>query len=137
MAADYKSCDPAKLAAAAYPFQSALNEEERLAVELVMRAAELKAVGGTDYTGGLAGVNKASVDAKGFTGSQGFEQPDRQAIALYIDLQNAIFNGASTLPTTPSGLRALAQCWMCKDTNTKRNLLLFFKCKLNSLDQPE
>lgn len=136
MAADYKNCNPTLLSSASYVFQSALNEEERLAVELVMRAAELKALGGPDYTGGAAGVSKVSQDASAWIGTQGFEQPDRQAIALYIDLQNAIFNGAS-LPTTPTGLRALAQCWMCKDTNTKRNLLLFFKCKLNSLDQPE
>ena len=94
MAYDYKSCNPAALIAAASCFSTCWQEEELLAVELYIRAKDLAINGGPDYTG-VAGIAKLVQDAKGWS-NQVFDKSKRQAVALYIDLQNAIESASET-----------------------------------------
>ena len=139
MAYDYKSCNPAALIAAASCFSTCWQEEELLAVELYIRAKDLAINGGPDYTG-VAGIAKLVQDAKGWS-NQVFDKSKRQAVALYIDLQNAIESASETSvtppPSTAKGLKPLASCYACLSHEQKKNYLLYLKCQLNALDEPE
>lgn len=132
MSADYKSCNANDLvAAAACLTEPCTTELEREAIDIVVRVAELKAVGGTDYTSNL---KQLLIDANGY---RTLRQNQRCAIATYLDWQNAIFNGATFTDNTVNGLKKEARCVECLGKEDKKAVLLFLKCKLNSVDEPE
>lgn len=134
MPTDYKSCDVNELLKDSVCFQWCASEEEMVAVDLVVRAAELAAVGGTDYTG-TGGLTTLLNDAKAWVGNGTLNGTNRYALEAYIDWLNAVNNGASPSLTAGS-LLTMAMQFRSLDPATKRNLALFLKCRLNSLDQP-
>ena len=137
--ADYKSCNAAALIAAASCLWSCFSEEEILAIELYVRAKDLAINGGPDYTG-ASGIALLVKDAKGWN-NQVLDCAKRQGVALYIDLQNVIESATEAAvtppPSTASGLKPLSSCYQCLPYEQKKNLLLYLKCRLNALDEPE
>lgn len=134
MAGDYKSCNINELLAASTCFQWCVEDEDREAVKLFIRILDLAVVaGGEDYRGkdGLAALLLA---AKSWLGPLTLNAANREAVAIYLDLQNAIADGA-TAPTDE--VLAAIGCYRCLDPETKRNLLLYLKCRLNSLGEAE
>jgi hypothetical protein len=132
-ATNYLGCDVNKLLAASACLQWCVSEEERLALEIYVRCAEL-AVDDTDFTvaGGATALLAA---AKAWVGNGVLNCTNRQAIALYIDVVNAANEGANMSLTTPS-FPAEAMQFRSLDPETKRNLLLYLKCRLNAIDEP-
>jgi hypothetical protein len=124
-------CDPNVLLTQAKCFLPAcIGPDDREAIEIYVRVAELAAVGGTDYRTNLA---KLLVDAKGW---QALVEDHRRAVTLWIDVLNATNNGA-TIATDINSLRTGSKCYLCLGWETKKALKLFLKCQLNKLDQPE
>ena len=133
MAANYQSCDLNALLTASTCFWSCLKEEEILAVELYVRIMEFAGLG-TDYTG-KAGLLRLQQDS-GAWNSQVLDPIKRQGVALYIDQQNAINNNAATISDAKAA-KAASACYSCIPFESKKNLLLFLKCKMNSVNKPE
>lgn len=129
---NYLGCDVNQLLAASSCLQWCVNEEERLALEIYIRCTEL-AVDDTDYI--AAGSAQLLSDAKAWIGPQTLNCTNRQAIALYIDVMNAINEGAVLNLPKPSFPQEAMQ-FRSLDPETKRNLLLYLKCRLNSIDEP-
>jgi hypothetical protein len=132
MAADYKSTlNDLKIAATCFMPQC-MGEKERLAIELHIRLKDLAAVSnGTTYT-----VASLLVAAKAWTD---LRKDERQAIGLYLDLQNAIAD-SSVFPSgsTANGLKIDSRCvTQCMGEEQLRNLNLFLKWKLNTLGEAE
>jgi hypothetical protein len=125
------NCDLNTLLAASKCLQETCTaEEERFAIDLLARVTELAAAGGTDYRTNLT---KLQNDAKQF---QVLFKSQREAIALYIDLQNVVAVSPS-FNTEINALKAAAKCYECLGHEWKKNLMLFLKCQLNSLGRPE
>jgi hypothetical protein len=129
---NYLGCDVNQLLKASACLQWCVSEEDRLALELYVRCAEL-AVDSDDYT--ALGTAKLLSDAKAWIGNGTLNPTNRQAIALYIDVLNAVNEGANMSLTTPR-FPAQAMQFRSLDSATKRNLLLYLKCRLNSIDEP-
>jgi hypothetical protein len=132
-AANYLGCDVNKLLAASSCLQWCVSEEEQLALEIYVKTTEL-AVDSDDYTI-VGGTSKLLSDAKAWIGNGVLNPTNRKAIALYIDLVNAVNEGANLSLTTPS-FPVHAMKYLQMDPETKRNLLLYLKCRLNSIDEP-
>jgi hypothetical protein len=111
-----------------------MGEQDRLAIEIYLRMKELAvAPGGVNYN-----LKSAKVAAAQWL--QSLSRDERQAIGLYIDWQNAIYNGAQLTAaeqTSANALRISARMGEGLGAELQRNLLLFLKWKLNSLDEPE
>jgi hypothetical protein len=131
MAANY-TCDANQLITNAACFRDGcMGKDERDSIDVYLRVANLAAAaGGANYLTDLNGLLQA---AKLF---QIFYASDRDAIELWIDMQNAVFNGA-IINETPSSLAAKAKCYLCLGRETRKNVLTFLKCALNTLDQPD
>lgn len=128
MAGEYLNCDPNELLKAAACFQWCISEEELFAADLYVRILDLQALNIKDYTG-KDGLATLLADAKCFLMCSGLNQLSRKAVSLYIDVQNAIADGA----TVPAGeVKAALACYRCLDPETKRNLLLYLKCIANA-----
>lgn len=132
MAADYKNnLNELKAASACY-LPQCLGEADRLALEVIVAMKDLAVVpNGVNY----------SVPALMSAASLWIHQlskAERSAVAFYIDLQNAIDDGAQFANGTGvSGLRKDAKCLQasCVGQEELRNLLLFLKWKLNKVGQ--
>lgn len=131
---NYLGCDLNKLLAASACLQWCISEEDRMALEIYVRCAEL-AVDDTNYIA-PGGVTQLLADAKQWVGKGTLNCTNRQAVALYIDLVNAINEGAALTVPKPQ-MPQEAMCFRCLDPETKRNLILYLKCRLNSIDEPE
>lgn len=130
----YLGCDINQLAAAsACLYRLCADEETRLAIDLYLRISEL-AIDSDDYSG-KAGLLALTIAAKGWIGNGTLNANKRQAIATFIDWQNAIIEGYP-VPTAVNDLFAKVSCYRCLDPETKRNLLLYLKCRLNQIDEP-
>jgi hypothetical protein len=124
-------CDVKSLLANSKCFEeTCMGEEERDAVELYLRVEELAAYGGPNY--------RSNLTALGIAGKQYqiLSKNQRQAIALATDLANTVANG-STIKQSVAALKAGAKCYECIPKETRRNLLLFLKCSLNSIGRSE
>lgn len=110
------------------------GEDDRQALDLYFRVENLKALGGTDYTG-LAGVATLTDDARSF---YPLACHQREAISLYIDEQNAIDNGSgldtdiNVIKNNPVFKQALAM-----GVEQRKNILLYLKCQINTLGSPD
>ena len=125
------SCDVNYLLAQSACFMdSCMGEADRDAIELAIRVQNLKASGGADYTTDIHGL---LVAAKTF---QPLACHQRKAISLWIDLQNALDNGA-VFAHDVNSLKALAKCYECIPMETKKNTLEYLKCSINSLGKPD
>ena len=131
MPADYKT-NLNDLLKASSCFWSCWKEEEMLAVALYLKIMELAGIS-TDYTG-KTGLLTLQNDSKAWN-SQVIDPSRRMGVALYLDQQAAIDNNAATA-VTANDLKKAATCYSCIPYEQKKNLLLFLKWKLNTLDQP-
>ena len=132
MAGDYKNCDPNDLVVASRCFiEPCASDAERQAIDILIRVKDLAAVGGTDYS------DPTALQAA-FAGFNRLTKIERNAIALYLDLQNAITDGA-VFPsgTDINGLKKDARCFLCIPKERRKQMLLALKCALNSLDEAE
>jgi hypothetical protein len=132
MPADYKSNLNALKVASTCFLPQCLGGEDRLAIQLHIRMKNLAVVaGGVNYS--LKTLESAAAQWL-----HNLSEDERQSVALYLDLQNAIGAGAQfTSGTGINGLKKDAKCIACLGIEAKRNLLLYLKWKLNTLGEPE
>lgn len=107
-----------------------MSDQQRLAIEIYLRVKNLAASGGTDYSSDL---NKLLQDSKVY---QALSANQRKAINLWIDMQNAVDNGAS-INQNVNALAKAAKCYECLGIETKKNVLEFLKCSINTLGKPD
>lgn len=135
MPADYKT-NLNDLVKAASCYETCWMAEEMAAVELYVRAMELAGnAGQPDYTG-KAGLALLVQDAKAWS-NQVLDGAKRDAIGLYLDLQNAIYVNAALTSTDINSLSKAATCYACLSWERKKNYLAYLKWRLNSLHEPE
>lgn len=137
MPADYKT-SLNELMIAAHCNYLCFSEEERVAVDLLIRAYELAGIAGQPNYVGKTGVALLVQDAKTWT-NQVLNMASREAIAMYIDHENAVAVNAAT-PSGPGAtntLKAQSTCYQCIPYEQKKNLLLYLKWRLNKLSEPE
>lgn len=126
-------CTPAALIKAAACFgPQCIGPDDREAIDVYVRMLELKAVGGTDYTG-PSGLKQLLIDAKGW---QPFSEDERRMITLQLDVDNAINKGA-VFASDINSLRKNSKCILCVGWETRRAIKLYLKCQLNALGAPE
>lgn len=131
MAGPQFSCDVNTLLADSKCFtEPCMSEPEREAIELLVRVLNLAAVGGADYTNDLT---QLQIDAKDW---QTIFCNQRKAMELFIDIQNAIDNGAS-FDSSANALRTAAKCYECLGKEQKKRLMSFLKCAINTLGEPD
>ena len=107
-----------------------LGEVDRSAIDIYVRAADLAAVGGTDYT---ANLTKLDSDAAAYSV---LSVDEMKSIALYIDIQNAIQDGATFGgDASVEHLKELSRCLECVGTDRRKGMLLYLKCALAALDE--
>lgn len=125
------SCDVATLVALSKCFMDpCLSDDDREAIEIYLRVQNLAAIGGADYTSDL---NALLTDSKQY---QTLSRIHRSAIALYIDMQNAVDNGAS-IGQDVNALKAAAKCYECIGDELKKQVLAYLKCQINALGKPD
>lgn len=110
--------------------EQCMSEHDRESIRIFARVKNLAASGGTNYLNNLNGLLQASKDWQVLSGTQ------RSAIDLYIDITNAINNGA-TIDTSPDELMVAARCYRCLGHETRKQILGFLKCAINNLGNPD
>lgn len=127
------ACDPNGLAINAKCFSNqCLGPDDREAIEVYAMMQELKAIGGTDYTG-TNGIQQLLIAAKGW---QRLDEDTRRAIILYITVQNALGKGA-VFASDINSLRAASKCILCIGWETRKNIKLLLKCLINQQQAPD
>lgn len=106
-----------------------MGEDQREALEIYFRIKGLAAAGGTDYSSAL---NTLLSDAKSL---YGFAPNDRAAAEVWIEMQNAIAEGAS-FTTTKDALATASKQYVGIPSERRKDVLLFLKCSLNKLVKP-
>lgn len=125
------SCDVNTLLANSKCFtEPCISEDEREAIELFVRVENLAAIGGTDYRNSLT---QLQIDAKDW---QTIFPNQRKAMELFMDVENAIDNGAS-FSTNINDLKNSARCYECLGHEQKKRLMSFLKCAINTLGKPD
>jgi hypothetical protein len=123
------NCDVPTLVAASTAFlEPNMGESERDAIDLYIRVANLAAASGADYTGDINALLTAAAGWKVLDCNQ------RKAISLYIDMQNAVNNGAILSQAT---VLENFRCYQCIGTETRKQVLEFLKCAINNLGKPD
>lgn len=125
-------CNVANLKAAATCFMpKCMGDLEREAIDMYILMADLAALGGTDYLNNLSALE---VDGKDW---ERLAQGERRAIITYINLQNAIANGADFGgDTSANNLKALSKCLQCFGPESRKGLMTLLKCQLSNVTQP-
>lgn len=131
--ADYKQNLNQLLVASTCFMPQCMAEAERLGIEIYL-ALKLLAVspGGVNYD-----LKAAKIAAAQWLHVLGKEQ--RQAISVYIDWQNSLSNGAQIPSPQNSNAKSLTQVVkgeLAMGLEAQKNLLLYIKWRLNTLDQP-
>jgi hypothetical protein len=106
-----------------------LGSQDWEGIEIYARIAGLAAAGGADYTSDPDALFNA---AKAFQVVPG---DTRKAIDLLFSLDAANDNGA-TVSYDPNVLKAKAAGYISLGTELQKQLNLFLKCALTSLDKP-
>ena len=129
---NYLGCDPNALLVASKCFlEPCSSDAGREAIDILLRVRQLIALGGTDYS-------NPTVLQQAARGYNRMSPNERKSISLYLDLQNALTDGATFADGTDiNGLNKGARCFMCIPRERRKDALLFLKCQLNSLDKPE
>ena len=131
MPAQQFSCDLNTLLTESVGFlQPAMGESEIEGIDLYLRVANLAASGGANYVGDVTALTQAAA------AWQRLSQVERKAIALFIDLQDAVDDGA-VVSQTPNTLKIASTCYACLPKDVRKNTLLFLKCALSQLGKPE
>ena len=125
------SCNPNTLAIASTCFLEPANgEATREGIEIYAKIANLKAIGGTDYSSSLATLMTAAGAWRLFQCNQ------RQAIATYRVVADAVADGAS-IATDINSLKKGAKCYRTLGKEDRKNLLAFLSCAIATLGRPE
>lgn len=138
MSANYENCNLNRLLtdAACFTDRAGIFEDNREAIAVYLAEEALIAVGGTNYTG-AGGFANLLADAASWVATPLVITCDqRQAVALQIDLENAIGDGA-TFSANINDLKANSCHALSLGKETRRNLLLFLKCQINKTGKPE
>lgn len=111
-----------------------LGQPDRDAVDIYVRILNLAAIGGTDYSVS-GGLTRLLADSRAW---QLRACDELKAIDLYIDIENAIDNGAS-FPPSQAALAQAVSCLggKCIGKEQARGVLSFLKCAINSLGKPD
>lgn len=125
------SCAVNNLIARSKCFQRAcLGEIDQNAIEILARVQNLKASGGTDYSGNLTALLQ---DAKEY---QVLPKDQRRQINLVLSIDNANDDGAS-VSYDPNVLKSQAKCYTCFGIELQLQLLLFLRCSLAKINKPD
>lgn len=104
------------------------------AVDIAVRVANLAALaaseGGEDYTGDLT---RLLTDARSW---MALNCGTRKQVDLWMDIINAMAHGAPE-PVDLDTFLASVSCYRCLGYETRKNLLLYLKCRINSLTWPD
>jgi hypothetical protein len=136
MSANYQGCNLNRLLTDGACFRdgAGIFEDNREAIDVYLRERALAAAGGPDYV--AAGFNVLLADAASWIAPTLIMTCDqRQAVALQIDLENAIFDGA-TFPTDINSLKASSRHALSLGKEQRRNLMLYLRCQINSRGKP-
>lgn len=111
-----------------------LSQSDRDAVDIYVRILNLKAIGGHDYTVS-GGLHQLMADSSAW---QKRACDELKAVDLYIDIENAIANGA-TFPPTQADIAVAVTCLggKCLGREQTRGMLSFLKCAINVLGKPD
>lgn len=109
-----------------------MSKTDRKAIDIYLKIKNLQASGGTNYSSNLSGLMKDSRLWQ-LRSSDTLERVD-----LWIDMQNAVFNGA-VINQNANALATAAKCirGACLGPDQMRGVSAFLKCALNTLDQPD
>jgi hypothetical protein len=120
---------PALIAASSTFGSNTISRDERLAIQVYLMMAGLAAAGGNNYT---ASIQTLQQNAESW---YPLNRDQRNAIGLYIEMQNAVNEGASITQTVAS-LRNAAKCLVCIPPQNLEAIMLFLQCQLNALNKP-
>lgn len=102
-----------------------LSDSQREALQIYFRIKALAAIGGTDYSTTLNALQVAAGKWRILTENQ------RKQIETFDSYRNSTTNGA-TLDTDMDALTLAAKCYVCLPSETRKNLLLYLRCLLNT-----
>jgi hypothetical protein len=128
------STDPVQLRKNAACFMDDSNSNKnRRAIALFLKLQNLKAIGGTDYTNGQAGLTALRLAAgKWLT----FAKNERESIGTWISMENAIFDGA-VINTNINQLKTNSRFYLPIPDENLDNLLLFVGALINTAAKPD
>lgn len=123
-----EGCDLNAIKAAAACFMpQCLGETDREALEILVRYE-------TAVAEGMPQLTLHELDAAAASWAQ-LSESERKAICLWIDLQNAIGEGADFGgDTSVNHLLELAKCYKCIGTARRKGIMLFLKC-VNTVEE--
>lgn len=106
-----------------------LGPDDREAIELIAMVNELAASGGINY---VSNFSKLLADSASWSI---LNEDQRRSIVTYVTVVNAINAGAS-ITLNINSLRTAAACALCLPWEQKKNVKMYLKCLLNSMDDP-
>lgn len=111
-----------------------MSQSDRDAVDIYVRILNLAAIGGTDYSVS-GGLTKLMADSAAWRKRACDEI---KAIDLFIDIENAIDNGAS-FPPNSAALAQAVTCLSgkCLGKEDTRGMLSYLKCSINQLGKAD
>lgn len=125
------NCDVDVLTLAAKDFlEPATAEIERQAIHIFLMIQALIALGGTDFSN-LTTLQEATKEWQPLFPTQ------LSAISLEISRQNAVENGATGAANDINDLKEAARCILCLPQQTKDQIQVYLKCRINALGKPE
>jgi hypothetical protein len=118
------TCTASDIAEAAKCFQNpCINENDRLAIGVLLKAYQLVTAGGTDYTDNLDALIADSVGLLNIT--IGMWTLSAEEVALLLD-------ATSGSPTTVDTLLAAVACLRCQSLKVLRAAFMFLNCAINA-----
>jgi len=116
------TCSVNDIAEAAKCFQNpCINEADRLAIAVLLKATQLDAAGGTDY---LDDFDALIADSVGII-SIGHNEVSAEELALMLD-------ATTGAPDTVEELLAAVACLRCQPLKVLRKALLFLQCAITA-----
>jgi len=116
------TCTADAIAEAAKCFQNpCINENDRMAIAVLLKAYQLVTAGGTDYTDDFDALMSDSV----LIVSIGHNEMSAEELALMLD-------ATSGAPDTAEELLAAVACLRCNSLKDLRKALLFLQCDITA-----
>lgn len=116
------TCTANAIAEAAVCFQNyCLNEKDRMAIAVLLKAYQLVTAGGEDYTADFDALMADSTEII----SIGHNEMSAEELALILD-------ATTGSPTTAEDLLAAVACLRCNSLKDLRKALLFLQCAITA-----
>ena len=116
------TCTASGIAEAAACFQNpCINDQDRMAIAVYLRALQLLDAGGTDYTSDFDALIADSVGLLII----GHNTVNAEDLALLLD-------GTAGAPTDVGELLAIVACLRCQPLEVLRQALQFLQCEINA-----